>query len=219
MMAGEQKHWDGVYDARAEDELTWFEATPEVSLDLVRTYLEPGEAFIDVGAGASRLVDALLETGLGPLTALDLSDASLAQSRQRLGSHSDEIAWIAADVTSWQADREYAVWHDRAVFHFLTDAEDRAAYVRAMTRALRSCGIAIIATFAEDGPEKCSGLSVVRYAPEALAEELDRLHPGQFDLIDTRRHMHITPKGNRQSFQYSIFRKKVSTTQAGRRIS
>ncbi|SUZ32617.1 Trans-aconitate 2-methyltransferase [Roseibaca ekhonensis] len=210
MMAGEQKHWDGVYDARAEDELTWFEATPEVSLDLVRTYLKPGEAFIDVGAGASRLVDALLETGLGPLTALDLSDGSLAQSRQRLGSHSDEITWIDADVTRWQADREYAVWHDRAVFHFLTDAEDRAAYVRAMTRALRSGGIAIIATFAEDGPEKCSGLSVVRYSPEALAEELDRLHPGQFDLIDTRRHMHITPKGNRQSFQYSIFRKKVS---------
>jgi trans-aconitate methyltransferase len=132
MVTDEQKHWDGVYDARAEDELTWFEATPEVSLDLVRTYLDPGEAFIDVGAGASRLVDALFEEGLGPLAALDLSDASLAVSRQRLSSHSDEVAWIEADVTRWQADREYAVWHDRAVFHFLTDAEDRAAYVHAM---------------------------------------------------------------------------------------
>jgi ubiquinone/menaquinone biosynthesis C-methylase UbiE len=99
MMTDERKHWDGVYDARAEDELTWFEATPSLSLDLVRTYLEPGEAFIDVGAGASRLVDALIEAGLGPLTALDLSDASLAVSRQRLGSHSDEVAWIKADVT------------------------------------------------------------------------------------------------------------------------
>ena len=210
MMTDEQKHWDGVYDARAEDELTWFEATPSVSLDLVRTYLDPGEAFIDVGAGASRLVDELLEAGLGPLAALDLSGAALAVSRQRLGSHSHEVAWIEADVTSWQADREYAVWHDRAVFHFLTDAADRAAYVRAMSRALRPSGIAIIATFAEDGPEMCSGLSVVRYAPEAFAEELDRLHPGQFELIDTRRHMHITPKGNRQSFQYSVFRKKGS---------
>ena len=131
-------------------------------------------------------------------------------STQRLGSHSHEIAWIEADVTRWQADREYAVWHDRAVFHFLTDAGDRAAYVRTMSRALRAGGIAIIATFADDGPEMCSGLSVVRYAPEALAEELDRLHPGQFELIDTKRHMHITPKGNRQSFQYSVFRKKGS---------
>ncbi|MGM0661492.1 MAG: class I SAM-dependent methyltransferase [Pseudomonadota bacterium] len=210
MMTDARKHWDGVYDARAEDELTWFEATPSLSLDLVRAYLEPGEAFIDVGAGASRLVDALLEAGFGPLTALDLSDASLAVSRQRLGSDSDAVAWIEADVTRWQADRDYAVWHDRAVFHFLTASEDRAAYARTMAKALRPNGVAIIATFAEDAPETCSGLSVIRYAPEALAEELDRLHPGQFGLIDTRRHMHITPKGNQQSFQYSVFKKKAS---------
>jgi SAM-dependent methyltransferase len=205
MMTDEQNHWDGVYEARAEDELTWFEATPEVSLDLVRTYLKPGDAFIDVGAGASRLVDVLLEAGLGPLTVLDVSGASLAVSKQRLGPQSDHVTWIEADITTWNPDRDYAVWHDRAVFHFLTGSEDRAAYARAMSDALATGGIAIIATFADDGPEMCSGLPVVRYAPDDLAQELDRLCPGQFEKIDATRHMHITPKGNRQTFQYSVF--------------
>lgn len=207
MMTDEQKHWNGVYEARPEDELTWFEATPEVSLDLVRTYLKPGNAYIDIGGGASRLVDALLEAGLSPLTVLDLSGASLTVSKQRLGPQSDHVTWIEADITTWQPERDYAVWHDRAVFHFLTGAEDRAGYARALSDALRPGGIAIIATFADDGPEMCSGLPVVRYAPEALAQELEDLLPGQFEMRDARRHMHITPKGNRQSFQYSVFRK------------
>lgn len=206
-MSGGQKHWDGVYGARSEDELTWFEATPALSLELVREHLQPGEPFIDIGAGASRLVDVLLEEGFGPLTVLDLSGAALAVSRQRLGARGDDVAWIEADITTWEPDRPYAIWHDRAVFHFLTEAEDRAGYARALSGALRAGGIAIIATFADDGPEMCSGLPVVRYAPEALAHELDRLLPGQFDMVDARRHLHITPKGNRQSFQYSVFRK------------
>ena len=206
-MAGGQKHWDDVYGARSEDELTWFEAMPTVSLDLVREYLHPREPFIDIGAGASRLVDVLLEEGFGPLTVLDLSDAALAVSRQRLGARGDDVAWIETDITTWEPDRTYAVWHDRAVFHFLTAAEDRAGYARSLSAALRPGGIAIIATFADDGPETCSGLPVVRYAPEALAQELDRLLPGRFETLDARRHMHITPKGNRQSFQYSVFRK------------
>lgn len=206
-MAGGQEHWDSVYGARSENELTWFEATPSVSLDLVRAHLRPGDPFIDIGAGASRLVDALLEEGLGPLAVLDLSGAALAVSRQRLGPWGDDVAWNEADVTKWQPDRDYAVWHDRAVFHFLTGAEDRAAYARALSDALRPNGIAIIATFADDGPEMCSGLPVVRYAPEALAQELDRLLPRRFAMLDARRHMHVTPKGNRQSFQYSVFRK------------
>jgi SAM-dependent methyltransferase len=208
-MAGGQDHWDEVYGARSEDELTWFEATPSVSLDLVRTHLHPGEAFIDIGAGASRLMDALLEAGLGPLTVLDLSGAALAVSRRRLGPKCSNVTWIEADIATWVPERDYAVWHDRAVFHFLIRAEDRAGYARAMSEALRPGGIAIIATFADDGPEKCSGLPIARYAPEDLARELARLLPGQFETIDARRHMHVTPKGNRQSFQYSVFRKAV----------
>jgi SAM-dependent methyltransferase len=207
-MAGGQDHWDGVYGARSEDELTWFEATPSISLGLVKTYLEPDDAFIDIGAGASRLVDALLGEGLGPLTILDLSGSAFDLIKQRLGLRGDDVVWIKANVTCWLPDRSYAVWHDRAVFHFLTKDEDRAAYVRAMSEALRPGGIAIISTFADDGPEMCSGLPVVRYAPEDLAREFDRLLPGQFETIDARRHMHVTPKGNQQNFQYSVFRKK-----------
>jgi len=204
-MASGQEHWDEVYGARSEDALTWFEATPVLSLDLVRAHLQPGDLFLDIGAGASRLVDALIEEGFGPLTVLDLSAAALAVSRQRLGPKANDVAWVEADITTWQPEREYAVWHDRAVFHFLTGAEDRAGYARALAQALRPGGIAIIATFADDGPEMCSGLPVVRYAPEALAQELDRLLPGRFEMLEARRHMHITPKGNRQSFQYSVF--------------
>ena len=206
-MAGGHKHWDEVYGARSEDALTWFEATPEVSFDLVREHLQPGDPFVDIGAGASRLVDVLLEGGFGPLTVLDLSAAALGVSRQRLGPKADDVQWIEADITRWQPNPDYAVWHDRAVFHFLTGAEDRAGYARALSDALRPGGIAIIATFADDGPEMCSGLPVMRYAPEALAQELDRLLPGQFEKLGASRHIHITPKGNRQSFQYSVFRK------------
>lgn len=206
-MSGGQEHWNGVYGARSEDELTWFEITPALSLELVRAHLHQGDPFIDIGGGASRLVDALIEDGFGPLAVLDLSGAALAVSRQRLGARGDDVAWFEADITTWEPDRFYAVWHDRAVFHFLTEAEDRAGYSRALSRALKPGGIAVIATFADDGPEMCSGLPVVRYAPEALAQELDRLLPGQFDMVEARRHLHITPKGNRQSFQYSVLQK------------
>lgn len=207
-MVGRQEHWDGVYGARSEDELTWFEATPSISLELVGLYLRLGDALIDIGAGASRLVDALLDKGFSPLTVLDLSGSALEVSRQRLGDRGDGVNWIEADVTTWRPDRDYVIWHDRAVFHFLTDAEARAAYAQAMSQALRPDGVAIIATFADDGPDKCSGLPVVRYAPEELEQELTRLVPGQFEMISSRRYMHITPKGNRQSFQYSVFRKR-----------
>lgn len=207
-MAGKQEHWDGVYGARSEEELTWFEATPSISLELARLYLQPGDALIDIGAGASRLLDALLDEGFSSLSVLDLSGSALELSRKRIGARGDSVEWIEADVTTWRPSRKYSVWHDRAVFHFLTEADGRAAYADAMSEALRPRGIAIIATFADDGPEKCSGLPVVRYTPEGLAQELNRLAPGKFEMINSRRHAHITPNGNRQSFQYSVFRRK-----------
>lgn len=206
MMARHQ-HWDDVYGARTEDELTWFEETPSASLELVLRYLKAGEPFIDIGAGASRLVDALLNHGFGPLSVLDLSEAALSISRARLGHRAEQVDWIVADITEWEPHRDYSVWHDRAVFHFLTKAEDRAAYVRALSKALKPGGTAIIATFAEDGPEKCSGLPVERYSPESLAGEINRLLPAHFDLVDAQDHVHRTPKGNEQRFQYSIFEK------------
>lgn len=207
MTAGGQEHWNSVYGARAEDELSWFEATPSLSRELVLKYLEPGDAFIDVGGGASRLVDILLDEGFGPLTVLDISASALAVSKERLGPRAEDVTWIEADVTAWRPDRAYAVWHDRAVFHFLTEPDDRASYARVMAEALRSGGTAIVSTFADDGPEMCSGLPVVRYAPDDLARQFEDLIPGQLEMIEAQRHMHVTPKGNRQSFQYSVFKK------------
>ena len=207
-MTADKQHWDSVYEARAEDELTWFEMTPATSLEFVKRHLRIGDSLIDIGAGASRLVDTLLAQGYGPLTVLDLSDAALAVSKNRLGTRASEVSWIVSDITAWQPNQTFSVWHDRAVFHFLTDPEDRASYARALSEALGPGGIAIIATFADDGPEKCSGLPVARYSPEALARELNRLLPGQFEMIEAKRHVHSTPKGNEQRFQYGIFKKK-----------
>lgn len=202
-----QPHWNNVYSTRTENELTWFEETPAVSLELVLKDLTAGEAFIDIGAGASRLVDVLLSHGFGPLSILDLSEVALSISQSRLGLRAQQVDWIVADVTDWEPHRGYSVWHDRAVFHFLTDAEDRAAYFRALSKALNPGGKAIIATFAEDGPEQCSGLQVERYSPETLSREIDQQLSKEFNLVDMKSHVHLTPKGNQQKFQYSIFEK------------
>ena len=198
-------HWNNVYQARPPSALTWHEDAPETTLDLLGARLSPGDPVIDVGAGASRLTEALAARGFGPLTALDVSAAALETSRARLGAAADAVTWIEADVTEWRPETRYALWHDRAVFHFLTDAADRAAYVRALERALRPGGVAVIATFADDGPEMCSGLPVARYAPETLAAEIARHAPGVFRLAEARRRVHVTPKGAEQRFQHALF--------------
>lgn len=202
-------HWDAVYGGRVEDELTWFEARPGLSLDLIEAYGDPVQPVVDIGAGVSRLVDHLLAAGFSDVTALDLSQAALDTVRGRLGADANNAHWVAGDVTTWRPEQDYRLWHDRAVFHFLTEDADRAAYVGALQAALQPGGYAIIATFADDGPEKCSGLPVVRYAPQDLASELDRHAPGGFDPVAAPRFDHVTPKGTRQKFQVSVFRKST----------
>jgi SAM-dependent methyltransferase len=207
-MEERQQHWDEVYGARSEAELTWYEEQPSLSDELVTAHLRPGGPFIDVGGGASKLTDRLLQEGYGPLAVLDVSPAVLAKTRERLDPRADEVRWIVADITDWVPDATYNVWHDRAVFHFLTEERDQAAYAAAMAKALVPGGTAILGTFAEDGPDRCSGLPVVRYAPEQLVDRLHALAPGAFEAIGVRRHMHVTPKGHRQSFQFSVLRKR-----------
>ena len=200
-------HWNDRYSGGGIDRLSWFEASPVLSLSLIRAAVGPEAGVIDVGGGASRLPDALLEAGFDDVTVLDLSQEALEQSQARLGARGAQVAWQVADITRWQPTRLYHLWHDRAVFHFLTTREDREAYADRLTRALTPGGTLILMTFAEDGPEACSGLPVRRYSPEALAREIESLVPGQFSVVDTGRFTHHTPGGAGQKFQYSVFRK------------
>jgi 2-polyprenyl-3-methyl-5-hydroxy-6-metoxy-1,4-benzoquinol methylase len=197
-----QAHWQNVYATKAEKEVSWFQENPTPSLDLIAaTGIRRDADIIDVGGGASRLVDSLLERGFHRIAILDLSANALGEAKKRLGRRADEIDWIAADVTSWEPSSTYDLWHDRAAFHFLTEAADRDAYVVRLKKAVRASGNVIIATFAADGPERCSGLPIVRYDPEAVASALGP----EFDLVESRRHDHITPGGNTQRFQFSRF--------------
>ncbi|HEX4299909.1 MAG TPA: class I SAM-dependent methyltransferase [Gammaproteobacteria bacterium] len=201
-----RQHWDEVYRQKAEQDVSWFQAEPALSLDLIRRAgVAKQEPIVDVGAGASRFVDRLLAEGYSDLTVLDIAEAALQKSRARLGSAADRVNWIAADVTCWQPAKRYRLWHDRAVFHFLTEAADRAAYRKTLGSALMPQGIAIIASFALDGPERCSGLPVQRYSPESLAAELGE----DFRLLEQKSEAHITPAGKLQLFQYSVFRRKA----------
>lgn len=208
-MVDRSAHWNDLFRARTEAELTWFEDEAAASLELIAGRLGPGAPILDVGGGTSRLVDGLLARGLGPVTVLDLSEAALRISRERLGAKAALVTWIAGDITRWVPAQRYALWHDRAVFHFLTDRADRDAYVAAMCTSLDDGGIAIIATFAEDGPEQCAGLPVRRYTPDDLAAEIDRARPGAFEPLGARRHLHVTPRGATQSFQISLFRRSA----------
>jgi SAM-dependent methyltransferase len=195
-------HWQAVYESKGEREVSWFQEKPSPSLELIALAgAGPTSAIVDIGGGASRLVDALLDAGHTDLTVLDLSAAALATSRARLGSAGDRVDWIVADVTAWQPRRPYDVWHDRAAFHFLNAPEDQASYVACVRHAVKTGGHVIIGTFAIDGPDKCSGLPVTRHSAESIASLLG----DGFTLTDHRRHRHVTPWQSVQNFQFSSF--------------
>ena len=200
-----QAHWEHVYVTKGENEVSWFQQSPAPSLELIaQVGATHKSAIIDIGGGASRLVDHLVEDGFEDVTVLDLSGAALEAARQRVGVRADRVHWIVADVTAWEPAKPYDVWHDRAAFHFLTEEKDRAAYVARLTRGVKVGGHAIIATFALDGPEKCSGLPVARYDSASLARTLGPM----FRLVHSRRHEHATPWGSQQMFQFSVFRRE-----------
>jgi SAM-dependent methyltransferase len=197
-------HWDSVYRAKREDEVSWFQASPTLSLDLIHaTGAERSAPIIDVGGGASRLVDALVNEGFANLTVLDVSEAATQKTKVRLGARATRVTWIVADVTKWEPKDTYDLWHDRAAFHFLTAPEDRAAYAQRVLRAVRPGGHVVIGTFALDGPERCSGLPVVRHDADSIGHVLG----SSFELIETRRHDHQTPMGGNQKFQFSRFQR------------
>jgi 2-polyprenyl-3-methyl-5-hydroxy-6-metoxy-1,4-benzoquinol methylase len=199
-----QAHWQQVYNEKGESRVSWFQERPTVSLELIKAVgAKAGSSIIDIGGGASRLVDALIDEGYHDVTVLDLSESAVSIAKTRLGERSARVKWIVADVTQWEPPSAYDLWHDRATFHFLTEASDRIAYVERLTKALRPGGHAIIGTFALDGPERCSGLPVVRYDSAGLSAALTP----SFALVDMRRHDHQTPWGAIQYFQFSVFRR------------
>lgn len=200
-----KEHWEAVYSSKAVDSVSWFQATPAPSLQALDTLgAGPRQSLIDIGGGASTLADALLERGWSDVSVLDISDAALKESKHRLAGQADTVDWIVADITAWAPHRSYDIWHDRAVFHFLTDARDRGAYKERLQQALVSNGAAIIATFSLHGPERCSGLPVQRYDASGLADEIGP----EFEMMRDWTEEHVTPGGSRQAFTWSVFRKR-----------
>jgi SAM-dependent methyltransferase len=197
-----QAHWDQIFSTKASDEVSWFQAEPAASLRLLDAAgMTTASRVIDIGGGDSWLVDRLLDRGVHSIVVLDVSGTALARARARLGERQSRVTWIEADVTGAWDGGDVDIWHDRAAFHFLTDADDRQRYVTHLRHAVTLGGAAIIATFALDGPDTCSGLPVVRYSPETLGAELG----SEFRIAESRNERHQTPSGMVQSFCYIRF--------------
>jgi 2-polyprenyl-3-methyl-5-hydroxy-6-metoxy-1,4-benzoquinol methylase len=194
-----KQHWDSVYRSKPDTELSWTQTDPRPSLSLIHEFCPTGHV-IDVGGGSSVLAEGLLDSGYH-VTVLDISAAAIDRARNRLGTRANRLQWIVSDVTKLHEVGKFDVWHDRAVFHFLSEPADRAAYVALLSRAIDRASHAVIATFAPDGPEKCSGLSVRRYDSTSLAAELG----AGFWFVKSISETHHTPWGQPQSFQYSAF--------------
>ncbi len=194
-----KEHWDNIYEGKSPLEVSWFQAEPVQSLRLIQnTGIEKSDTIIDVGGGASVLVDHLLEQGYANLAVLDISSSALEHVKQRLGERANAIEWHEADITVFDPPHSYSLWHDRAVFHFLTEKKDREKYRQTLKRAVRPGGQIILAAFAIGGPEKCSGLDIVQYDAPKL---LDVLGEG-FELVEEGEEIHLTPASKEQKFSY-----------------
>ncbi len=201
MTRSDGQHWDQIYNAKPEEALSWHQGAPGVSFDLIRNHARAGSSVIDIGGGSSTLAGMLVEEGFSACTVLDISPAALDRARKRLApSMRDRIDWRVADVLSEFALPTYDVWHDRAVFHFLVEGEQQAAYVALAERTVKPQGLLVVGTFRLDGPDKCSGLPVKRYDAQSLAKQFER----SFRVQSEAHEMHLTPWGERQSFLYLV---------------
>jgi 2-polyprenyl-3-methyl-5-hydroxy-6-metoxy-1,4-benzoquinol methylase len=197
-------HWEKIYTTKAPDQVSWYRPHLETSLGLVlRAVSDRAASIVDVGGGESTLVDDLLQEGFQNITVLDVSQAAIDVNKARLGEKASSVRWLVADVTQVQLQvSAYDLWHDRAVFHFLTAKEQRTAYVRQVIQAVKSGGHVIVSTFGPEGPTKCSGLEVVRYDAESLHEEFG----ARFRLVESSKEIHQTPFGTTQQFLYCYCR-------------
>lgn len=199
-----QEHWNQVYQTKGTEDVSWYQRRPALSLELIAASgVSKDAGIIDVGGGASTLVDSLLDGGFTPVAVLDLSGTALAHSRSRLGTRAVAVEWFETDVTSFEPPHPFGLWHDRAVLHFLTAEEDRRGYVATLRRTLQPGGAAVISTFALDGPPKCSGLEIIRYDEKSIQAELG----AEFQLQEVRRETHLTPWQTEQRFIYFRFQR------------
>jgi len=205
LVTNDRAHWDNAYRTKWTDQVSWYRAHLDVSFELlVEAGLGPRSRVVDIGGGASTLVDDLLDFGVQSITVVDLSPASLEIARQRLGARAARVDWLVADVTALNLrEGSFDLWHDRAALHFLTAPEAAQAYVQTATRTIAPGGHAVIGCFAADGPERCSGLPVVRRDPADIAA----LFGESFALVESRREVHSTPGGVQQCFAYALLRK------------
>ncbi len=199
-----KEHWERIYQSKEPSEVSWYQGKPEISLKLTTSAgIGPTHKIIDVGGGASLFVDNLIAKGFENVAVLDISSAALKGAKARLEERGQKVSWIEANVNEFTPPEKYDLWHDRAVFHFLTNAEDRKKYVETMYKALNPKGSVIIAAFAPEGPPKCSGLKVARYSPQSLSEEIGQ----NFELKEVIKEQHETPSGVEQKFIYCWFAK------------
>ncbi|SMG39794.1 class I SAM-dependent methyltransferase [Paraburkholderia susongensis] len=200
-----KRHWEDVYRSKAPDAVSWYRPHLDISLTLIcEAVSDRNAAILDVGGGESTLVDDLLQRGYRNLTVLDTSAIALDTTKQRLGSIAEQVTWVESDITVVDLpEHRYDVWHDRAVFHFLTESSQRDAYIRLLTRAIRPDGHVVIATFGPRGPARCSGLDVSRYDGQQLSDEFG----AAFELVTSSLEDHHTPAGFSQQFLYCYFRK------------
>jgi SAM-dependent methyltransferase len=198
MVPGTADYWDQRYATIGDTQVSWFQEEPALSIELITRVADQGASVVDVGGGASRLVDCLLEAGFRDLTVVDLSQGALNAAYHRVGEA--PVAWVVSDVREWQPDRTFDVWHDRAAYHFLTDDADQQAYWQLVRDSVPHGGHVVIGTFAQDGPEQCSGLPVARYN----AQDLERAMGAGFSVLDARNEQHTTPAGGAQSFVWVL---------------
>lgn len=198
-------HWELVHEENAADDVSWYQATPRTSLDVLASLAVPRDArILDVGCGQWGLAPALAQLGYAHVSALDLSGAALQRARAAMGRDAERVEWIERDVLDFESSRPYDVWHDRAVLHFFTDPQGEARYADSVRRNLAPGGHAVVATFARDGPDKCSGLAVTRHDTASIARVLG----DGFDLVGSRHEIHHTPWGKPQAFQWAILKKQ-----------
>jgi len=198
-------HWEDIYRDKSPLEVSWFQSEPVLSLQFItNTGVSTEAAIIDIGGGASVLVDRLLARGYQHLAVLDISGTALSHSKQRLGASAEQVEWFESDITTFHTPHPFDLWHDRAVFHFLTEASDRKRYVEVLKQTLKPGGHLILAAFAIGGPTRCSGLDIVQYDAQKLARELGE----GFTLVEQQSEIHVTPSKARQQFSYFLFIKQ-----------